>query len=399
MNTLRPLLAGLAALLLLPACSHLPASEPLPVSFDERSVLVVIDDPRPQRRRNALLGSGYQSRRNYDADPLLMQAAQSIADSYEAVIEYQWPIASINAHCFVIRTDEPSTLIDQLNVDDRVRYAQPVNEFTGKGSIAGNSESVTGLQQTNESVANDGRGQRIAIVDTHADIEHPDLPPGRVAQWDLVGPGRGLAKERHGTAVLGLLAATPMNGIGIDGALPEASFGVFRGCWQTSHSSAEATCDTVSLSLALQTAHHWNPDVVNLSLTGPRDRLLEEIISSMLESNTVVVAAFDEDRDRNDRFPLLRSGVVYAYGVGTQSMGMEDSGAVAIGAKDALTLQPNSGYDVLSGHSMAAPVVSARVAQFRASMPNADIDALHDALREQEARAIQESRDLTEAGN
>ena len=397
MNALRCFASGVAVLLLT-ACVQLPTADSLPESFDHRSVLVVIDDPRPQRRRNALLGSGYQSRRNYDVDPLLMKTARSIAEGYDAIIEYQWPIESIDAHCFVVLTDEPSKLIAQLNADDRVRYAQSINEFKSRGNLALDSGAAY-KNSTGEIGAFAGRGQRIAIVDTFADIDHPDLPHDRVAQWDLVGPGRGLPKEQHGTAVLGLLAAKPMNGIGIDGAAPQASFGMFRGCWQLSGASPEATCDSVSLSLALQTAHEWNPDVVNLSLTGPRDRLLEDILSAMLAQGSFVVAAFDENRDKNDRFPLSRPGVVYAYGIGTESASMPDGGTVAIGARDALTLQPDAGYDVMSGHSMAAPIVSGRIAQFRESMPNAGIEALHDKLRELESLASQSMYEASERGN
>ena len=101
----------------------------------------------------------------------------------------------------------------------------------------------------------------------------------------------------------------------------------------------------------------------------------------MLERGSVVVAAFDEHRDRRDRFPLLRPGVLYAYGIGTRNEARREAGTVAIGARDAFTLQPDAGYNVLSGHSMAAPIVSARVALFQAAMPGAGIDALHNALR------------------
>lgn len=215
MKALRRFVCG-CAIAVSSGCVQLPTAEPLPAGFDRRSVLVVIDDPRPQRRRNALLGTGYRSRRNYDVDPLLTQTARSIADRYDAIVAYQWPIESIDAHCFVVQADEPSRLIARLNADARVRYAQTVNVFQSESHPAGDANARFDKPATAKAVA--GRGQRIAIVDTFADIDHPDLPQKRVNQWDLVGPGRGLPKERHGTAVLGLLAATPMNGIGIDGA-------------------------------------------------------------------------------------------------------------------------------------------------------------------------------------
>ena len=376
---LRVLLIAIAGIL--SGCGHVPVVQSLPAQFDQQAVLVVIDDPRPERRRHALPGPGYQSRRNYDVDPLLAKSATSIADSYGTVVEYQWPVESIDAHCFVVLTDDVATLVAQLNADSRVRYAQVVNEFrTRDNSLSRATRSQTDSAKKTASVSH-ARGQRIAIVDTRADLDHPDLPRERVAQWDLVGQERGMPKERHGTAVLGLLAATPMNGIGIDGAAPQANFGVFRGCWQLDEDSAAAACDSVSLSLALQTAHDWNPDVVNLSLTGPRDPLLEEIVGALLARGSVVVAAFDETRNEANRFPLSRPGVVYAYGISAADTQVADSHRVVTEVRDALTLQPDAEYNVLSGHSMAAPMVSARVAKFRVSMPNADIETLQDALR------------------
>ena len=386
MAMLRTSLAAILAVALA-ACAQIPVSEPLPRNFDSGSVLVVIDDPRPARRRQAILGSGYSTPGNYSDDPSLNRAAKAIADTYDSVIQYQWPIESIGAHCFVLQSDAPSALVTQLNSDERVRYAYTVNRFrvqTGNAALAESqgSGSVAPIASTPRSGT-----QKIAVIDTSADVEHPDLPHRRVQQWDLVGPFRGLAKERHGTAVLGLIAATPMNGIGIDGAAPYAQYGVFRGCWQLREGSADAECDSVSLALALQSAYDWSADVVNLSLTGPRDPLLEDIVSTFLARGAVIVAAFDEERGEINRFPRSRPGVIHAYGRAVDDSPDDDLNAVAIAARDALTLQPDATYNVLSGHSMAAPIVSGCVAQVRGAVDDVAVEGIVDALRRIEVDA------------
>lgn len=386
MTLLRSLLL-LSVIAVLAACAQLPVSEPLPRNFDAGSVLVVIDDPRPQRRRQRLLGSGYSKARNYSDDPSLGRAAKAIADSYNTVIEYQWPIESIGAHCFVIHTDSPALLIGQLQTDERVRYAYAVNRFRVKADSHRREGPDADDSSSDIALKSHGRPQRIAVIDTSADLMHPDLPHRRVNQWDLVGPFRGRPKERHGTAVLGLIAATPMNGIGIDGAAPYAEYGVFRGCWQLDAGSADAECDSVSLALALQSAYEWGADVINLSLTGPRDLLLEEIVSTLLARGSVVVAAFDEERHADNRFPHSRPGVIHAYGKGVDDRSGPHLNAIALGTRDALTLQPDASYNVLSGHSMAAPIVSACVAKVRESAAEFAPGGILDTLRRIEGRS------------
>jgi len=53
---------------------------------------------------------------------------------------------------------------------------------------------------------------------------------------------------------------------------------------------------------------------------------------------------------------------------------------VQLGQKNAFTLQPDGNYDVLTGHSMAAPVVSSILALLKESSPNVDTKNLLEAI-------------------
>ncbi len=388
------LLITLLSTCLLSACaSTTPTiSTGVPTSFGPNAVVVVINDPRPSRRKQSAVSTGYQSRINYDVDPLLTKTSKTIATDYQLLVSYEWPIRSLGAHCFIVESNDPETLIRLLNNDSRVRFAQTLNSFLGSSSDDTPIEKNLSTPSKSKIIPNlyhsenqYGKGQRIAIIDTLADINHPDLKMSDIEQWDLIGRSRGQLQEKHGTAVLGLIAAQHSNGIGINGAAPKAKIGLFRGCWQVEKESSQARCDTVALSIALDAAIRWKPDVINLSLSGPPDRLLEEFIKKMTNSGVVVVAAFDEKRDEINRFPTKRSGVIFAYGNNSQVKKPYNSDTIVISQKDALTLQPGGKYDVLTGHSMAAPIVSSVIALYKESKPNGNNKDLLTELKHLQA--------------
>lgn len=393
---------SIISVLILSACTTLPESADAPQEFTDDAVVVIINDPRPQRRKQSSVNIGYQARVNYAKDPLLNRISESIARDYGVNVSYQWPIESLDVHCFVIETTEPTELIAQLNADTRVRSAQKLNRFVSKGidetedqnKIKLNQEKPKKKKPKKKKIFNPttsqnkfhinntfGAGQRIAIVDTGADIQHPDLINSNLKQWDFVGTTRGQSKERHGTAVLGLISAQHANGEGIDGVAPRANVGVFRACWQPQENAIRAACDTVTLSLALDAVLRWKPDIVNLSLSGPPDQLLEEFIKIMDSKGIIVVAAFDENRDKKQRFPLERNNVLFAYGKNEKPNPLVDSTVITMGNKDAFTLQPDGAYDVLNGHSMAAPIVSAMLALHKETKPNASNQAIIEELK------------------
>lgn len=377
------------------ACATTPATAPLPDQFADGSVIVVIDDPRSERRKRPLTGGNYRAALNYDVDPLLDSASRKIAASYDTAVTYQWPIQSLNVHCFVVQSDDPEALIARLNADSRVRFAQPVNTFftNAQDDSAAPVLSTKGganIAQSFHGMNHFGLGQKIAVIDTGADLSHPDLLNARVFALDLVGPTRGFAQERHGTAVIGLIGAQH-NGIGIDGAAPAAQVGLFRGCWQLRANTGRAACDTVALALALEAAIEWQPDVLNLSLSGPRDLLLETFVQKIVDQGTVVVAAFDEQRADTARFPQPRTGVIYAYGTSTKMPASEDRHTVSFARSAAFTLQPDGRYDVVTGHSMAAPIVSAVAALTKEITPGASQATIRDQLKRIDAKRDAES--------
>ena len=92
-----------------------------------------------------------------------------------------------------------------------------------------------------------GRGVRVAVIDTGADTEHPDLQ-GQISEainfvsgYSSIVPG-----EFHGTGVTGLIVARPGNGIGIHGLAPDAELIALRACWEPVYGYGLCRTDTLA---------------------------------------------------------------------------------------------------------------------------------------------------------
>ena len=104
------------------------------------------------------------------------------------------------------------------------------------------------------------------------------------------------------------------NGVGIAGVAPGARLLGLRACWQIKSSATAATvCDTLSLAKAIYFAVENHADVINLSLSGPDDRLLRELLKLALGKGSTVVTAFD-GKLAGGGFPASMAGVIAVSG-------------------------------------------------------------------------------------
>lgn len=345
----------------------------------DQVMMVVIDDPRSERRKLGISGPGYSARFAYDDDPLLHQAAMLVADDHGLTILAEWPLRNLDVHCFAIAQPSDDTLT-ALENDARVRWVQPFNRFTveisGAAHLAANEAPI---HQFFNNFSERGNNVKVAVIDTSADTSHPDLAQSRITEMNFAG-NRGLSiKEAHGTAVVGLIASKPASPEGIAGLANNADVRLLRGCWEDG--SGKGTCNTLTLALALDAAIDLRPAILNLSLTGPYDEVLNQLLTVLLNQNTLIVAAYDENRAAGERFPLPQTGVVYAYGIdGERTLAAPEN--VLYAPRHAISLAPNAGYELVSGHSIAAPHVTAMAACLIDHNPNADRQQIVSSLQE-----------------
>ncbi|MEL6869151.1 MAG: S8/S53 family peptidase [Pseudomonadota bacterium] len=349
------------------------------------AVVIVIEDPRASLRRIGA-GPGYGLPSAYADDPLLKRRSAAIARDYDLSIIDEWPLRNLGVHCFAIERPSAAVLA-AIDRDERIKWLQPFNEFalqSNQSTTSATSENCA-LCQFKAQFDSPGRNITIAVIDTAVDTDHPDLRRSSLVTRNFAGPRGNPDEEDHGTAVVGLINAIPSTEHGVDGLAPAARVHLLRGCWQDNN--AQGRCNTLTLALALDAAVDLAPDILNLSLTGRQDRLLDELLGKLLANGTLVFAAHDEQRKAEERFPARQLGVVYAYGVEeTVAASAPSDPNVLYAPRHALSLATMGGYDLVSGHSIATPqlaAMAARLMEHDASRSRADtIQTLKDWLKD-----------------
>ena len=131
------------------------------------------------------------------------------------------------------------------------------------------------------------------------------------------------------------------------------------------------------------------PHVLNLSLNGPYDPLLERLIQKATQEGVVVVAAGPSDDEPLKAFP---SNMPQVIGVGTTSMdsavkGMSSTMLFAPGDR-ILVAVPTDQYDFRSGSSLAAAHVSGVVALLLAATPQHTPETIRSILQRSQAAGL-----------
>lgn len=303
-----------------------------------------------------------------------------LAIDYELRKKYalQWtgefPLTSIRVNCLVYRVPETlavDELIHRLGADKRIQLVQANQVFAGLQG--GESDAYAGLSYGPQTIHADaahkistGKGVAITIIDTGADKNHPDLK-GRIGQIRnfVEGGEESFSEDLHGTAVAGIIAARANDGLGIYGIAPEADIAQYKACWYILHSDDKALCSSWTLAKALDAAITSGSRIINLSLSGPADKLLQQLLEAAHQRHIVLIAAATEGGEPG--FPAILDFIVPVLASGPDGKTTLPSWAanrhplIAPGI-EILTTTPREGYDFLSGSSMAAAHVSGTVA-------------------------------------
>jgi hypothetical protein len=361
------LLAVLALVASLTAgCTSAPVPRSMPES-NERLVLVMAADPAIERLdlRGARSGAYRQPRRYPGLPSSIASDMKDLAAEHQLQPVDHWPMLSLGVQCFVFEAPadgDVNALVARLAADPRVESAQRMNSFELKGSdesaawddpYRGLQGSLDQLDVTQAHRWSTGRGVRIAVIDTGVDATHPELSGQIAERRNFVGGSVDAGGERHGTAIAGIIASQAGNRQGIVGIAPGARLLALKACEQR-QPAGKGSCTTFDLARAIDYAIGTDADVVNLSLGGPRDPLLERLLVQAIGRNVVVVAAAGEAS-----FPATLTGVI---AVRAENPAHPPSQALTAPGVDVLSLAPPDGYDYFSGDSIAAAQVSGIVA-------------------------------------
>jgi subtilisin family serine protease len=343
-----------------------------PPSTPDRQILVMVRHPPSHFRLGGSYGGTYDDSLAKSARDRL---ARHIADEYRLRLVDAWPMPMIGMDCFVMAIpDSRSTqaAAEQVSHDSAVAWAQPVALYHGQSAPASENDPLFPAQPAaREWKLADlhrmatGRGIKVAVIDSGVDAKHPDLSGQVVIDRNFVS-GQSLVSESHGTAVAGVIAAKANNGIGIAGVAPGAKLLGLRACWQGPRATL---CDSFSLAKALYFAIDEKADVLNLSLSGPDDRLLRALLNTAMDRGSAVVAAFDP-KQIDGGFPASVTGVIAVSAAG---LAAGRSGVYIAPGLDVPTTEPGGRWFLVNGSSFAAAHVSGLLALVRQRRPSGSI--------------------------
>jgi subtilisin family serine protease len=335
----------------------LKEANPAPSIATERQILVMLKESSVRHYRP---GSFPQS--SYGSGPApvnQLRTAQQLAREYGFQLISDWAMPSLGVRCFlgeVPAGQAPREMASRLAADSRVESAQAVQVFRSLG----HNDAYYELQSSAKLLKLDelhqiatGKHVSVAQVDTGVDLKHPDLD-GQLSEAKNFVDGSLYRAESHGTAVAGIIVAKADNGIGIVGIAPGATLMPLRACWETEGQSGAALCSSFTLAKALQYALSRPTRVLNLSLGGPQDRLLERLLDKAIDQGIVVVGAVDSTYPEGT-FPASHPGVI---AVGSAGTAIAVNGEVLAPGDHVLTTIPSGSWGFLSGSSFAAAHVS-----------------------------------------
>ncbi|HZF14833.1 MAG TPA: S8 family serine peptidase [Steroidobacteraceae bacterium] len=353
-----------------------PAALPGDVQANPDSYVVVAvrNESLPVASRAGSTPRGYDGAASYSTSSAALALIESIAHDYGLHEVAGWPIDALHVHCVVFRRPlegDRAELLERLAHDPRVALAQPLNTF--QTATAAFNDPYAKLQTSLDALGiaeahrwSMGAGVRIAVIDTGVNSSHPDLRGRVVERRNFVdGDMAGFEGDLHGTQVAGIIAAVANNGEGIVGIAPRADILALKACWH-SPVSGGAVCNSFTLAQALVAAVDSRADIVNLSLAGPSDPLLSELVERGIARGMIYVGSVPPG-GRRDGFPVGIAGVIAAD---SSAPAARPASVLYAPGNNVLTLTPGGHYDFASGSSLAAAHVSGALALLIARQPH-----------------------------
>lgn len=216
-----------------------------------------------------------------------------------------------------------------------------------------------------------GKGVRVAVLDTGADLNHRDLKGRLVGAKDQTNSRSGPSDvQGHGSHCAGIAVGSE-NGTGIVGAAPEASLLVGKVLGDTGNGSVDGIARGIDWAVA------EGADVVSMSLGGPgADSWIPPALDRAEAAGVIVVAAAGNEGPGANTcgYPGLYAKCLAVAATDRANATAPFSSRcaavyVAAPGVGVLSAYPGDRFATLSGTSMATPYVAGLAALWIASHP------------------------------
>ena len=203
-----------------------------------------------------------------------------------------------------------------------------------------------------------GPAARLGLIDTGIEATHPALAGNEIEQRGFAGPAR---MGDHGTAVASLMAGS--HGV-FRGGAPGASLRV-----ADIYGGQPAGGSSTALAAALSWMVETRTAVVNVSLVGPRNPLVERAVAAAQSRGLILVAAVGNDGPAAPPlYPAAYPGVIGVTAVNARDQALPEAARgdqvdfAAPGADMAAAGRAGSFVSV-RGASFASPLVAGLIAR------------------------------------
>ena len=234
----------------------------------------------------------------------------------------------------------------------------------------------------------------IGMLDTHVDASHALFNSARLTQLEIMPSGVPQAESIHGSEVAAILVGDSVSSF--NGLLPKGhlySIGIFR--QGTKKKDMFTTAAWIAEGLGLLASK--DVKVINVSLGGEHNKVLEHVIEKITMEGVIIVAAAGNGGPKGEKvFPAAYSNVLAITAVDAKKRVFRKatSGSYidfsAPGVDIFIPYQGKRGK-YKSGTSYASPFIAAAIAVDRKRRPDLTVD-------QYKARLVAMSEDLGEGG-
>lgn len=296
-----------------------------------------------------------------------------VAESFNLELVDRWSLEFLGTRLVLFRIPDGravEAVVALLQADARIGDPQPNYHYANQSGPSPSHEHGAALELQYALAKLDiGRAHTItkgddvmvAVIDSEIDGTHPDLSEALEEKFNAAAE-TSEENNDHGTAIAGIISARGMT----TGVAPNAKLLGVNALVPVDGGGKAAT--TATLLRGLNWAVGKQADIINLSLAGPRDDMVESGILTAADDGVIVVAAAgNEGPDAPPVYPAAYADVIAVTATDVNDRlytGANHGSFIDIAAPGVDVLTPSLGHSHLlqTGTSFAAAHVTGIIA-------------------------------------